>query len=334
MNFNINLAKYDRVLPPEDFLAKQEDQDVVDATEKKKKLTRGQVLRGLGVLVSSFIVTFSVLYTFLTWPLVPTKGEYLIQQITGKNDQVQAQVIDVLDTSDPKQDTDRDGFTDQQELAAGYDPRNAKPEKLDSDGDGIKDEVEEQFYGTDSFKADSDSDGYNDLEEIVNGFSPLRPADYKQWVDARTSAVIRIPKINVMAPVVWTKNPDDIENDLSDGVIHYPGSDVPGGDNNLIITGHSSFWSWSNTKYGTIFALIDKLDPGDQVYVDYTGTRYVYEMQYSEETDPYDVKNFQSTNEHRLTMMTCYPPGSTARRYYVIAGLVAEIPLSQIEDSI
>ncbi len=42
----------------------------------------------------------------------------------------------------------------------------------DSDGDGIKDEIENKF-GTDSQKEDTDNDGITDKKEIIDGTNPL-----------------------------------------------------------------------------------------------------------------------------------------------------------------
>lgn len=47
---------------------------------------------------------------------------------------------------------------------------------LDSDGDGLSDEVEASF-GTDPNNPDTDGDGYSDKEEILAGFNPLIPGE-------------------------------------------------------------------------------------------------------------------------------------------------------------
>ena len=45
--------------------------------------------------------------------------------------------------------------------------------ELDSDNDGLNDEMELNVYHTDPFKADTDGDGFNDGDEVTNGYSPL-----------------------------------------------------------------------------------------------------------------------------------------------------------------
>ncbi len=44
--------------------------------------------------------------------------------------------------------------------------------EIDSDGDGLSDEREINFYYTDPNNPDTDNDGYNDNLELINGYSP------------------------------------------------------------------------------------------------------------------------------------------------------------------
>jgi cysteine-rich repeat protein len=69
-------------------------------------------------------------------------------------------------TNPTDDDSDGDGVTDADEIAAGTDPNDA-----DSDGDGLTD-GEEEALGTDPNNADSDSDGLTDGEEIALGTDP------------------------------------------------------------------------------------------------------------------------------------------------------------------
>lgn len=326
MYFNTSHAQLDSLLPPPQVVGAS---DALAAAPRARRPIGAALLRATGVLLVSFVVVFASLYTLFTWPLVQVRGQYFVQKLfTSENtSDASAQVAVSVGGADTEKDSDADGYTDAEELAAGYDPYSKQPTKLDSDNDGIKDDVERNFYGTDPYKSDSDSDEYPDLAEIVNGHSPLRPANYSDWIAARTSAAINIPAIKLTAPVVWSKNASDIETDLSRGVIHYPGTANPGEKNNIVITGHSSFWSWKDSKFGTIFALIDQLKKGDKIFVEYTGSTYVYEVTGTKVTDPYDLAYFGATDDAQLTLMTCYPPGSTSKRYYVFSKLIGEQPI-------
>jgi hypothetical protein len=77
-------------------------------------------------------------------------------------------------TDPAKVDTDEDGFTDGEEVRAGYDPLVAGG-KLDSDNDGFPD-PDERAFGSDPFNPDTDGDGFSDGDEIDNGFNPLIPS--------------------------------------------------------------------------------------------------------------------------------------------------------------
>jgi hypothetical protein len=67
-------------------------------------------------------------------------------------------------------DSDGDGLNDQEENNFGTDPQN-----VDSDSDGLYDREEVRVYKTDPVNPDTDGDGYLDGEEVDNGFNPKGP---------------------------------------------------------------------------------------------------------------------------------------------------------------
>ena len=72
-------------------------------------------------------------------------------------------------------DTDNDGYSDEEEIRAGYSPYNKDKVKSglsDVDSDGVSDYFE-YLYQTNPFSPDTDGDGYSDFLEIDNAFNPL-----------------------------------------------------------------------------------------------------------------------------------------------------------------
>jgi len=67
-------------------------------------------------------------------------------------------------------DTDLDGLSNEEEKKNGTDPNNP-----DTDGDGLLDGDEVNFYHSNPTKSDTDGDGYKDGEEVRNGYSPIGP---------------------------------------------------------------------------------------------------------------------------------------------------------------
>lgn len=68
-------------------------------------------------------------------------------------------------------DTDGDGYSDAEEIAAGYSPTQPADDLLDLDGDGLTG-ADERAYGTHPNNADTDGDGTLDGVEIVQGTDP------------------------------------------------------------------------------------------------------------------------------------------------------------------
>ena len=148
-------------------------------------------------------------------------------------------------------------------------------------------------------------------------------------LDAKTSASpvsptasqIIINSIGVNAPVIFESQ--DNENtflyDLRSGVVHYPNTAVPGQEGNVAIFGHSSGVWWEIGNYKFVFTLLDKVKPGDKVFIDYKGTRYIYRITDTETVSPTDVAVLNQTNNHMLTLITCTPVGTSTNRFIVHA---------------
>lgn len=317
MTYNTNKNKYDEAVPPLQYF------DTLTQLQSKKE--RAITVRSLGVMAVSFISVFVITFTAVTWPLVPGQTSYYLKKmINGQDKQAYASLKPAV--FDKNLDTDKDGFPDLQELEAGYDPYNADPVKIDTDNDGIKDDIEVNFYGTDPTRADTDSDGYDDLNEILNGYSALQPADFDKWLAARTQATLIIPSLDVKLPVVWNENLAKMSDDLERGVVKYKGTANPG-EGNTVIVAHSSDYVWHNNKFATAFAHLDSLKKGQPIYIDYAGTRYVYQTGSQRITNPKDTSDYAASNNKSLTLGTCWPIGFSWNRLYLKANLVDRQPI-------
>ena len=96
-----------------------------------------------------------------------------------------------------------------------------------------------------------------------------------------------------------------------------------------MIYGHSSGYPWDVSDYTKVFRRINELNPGDKVYVTYSGTLHVYEVTH-EQTIVAKNANRAFQDEgigEELILFTCWPPDSIAQRYLVHAVPVETIAL-------
>ena len=145
--------------------------------------------------------------------------------------------------------------------------------------------------------------------------TPTPSADLSQ-------SVLIIPQIQVKAPIIWNVDPDDITNKLEKGVVHYKGTGLPDEVGNTFITGHSSYYSWAQGDYKDVFALLDKLQIGEKIYIQYKGKNLVYQVIKTEVVTPDNVSALNTTNNKTLTLMTCVPVGTNLRRLIVTANQI------------
>lgn len=230
----------------------------------------------------------------------------------------------------------------------------------DLDKDGLSN-MDEFILRTNPTVADSDSDGMSDGVEVINqtnpwGDGPMTRAQLKlaQGVDfiminnrvsynasSNTSKIeenklnfdlskpgrLSIPKLGMQVPLIFSKTPDDFDADLTKGVVHYPGTVLPGEKGVSYISGHSSDYLWKKHPYKQVFAKLNFLEPGDDIFIDVYGVdgklyNYRYKVSAEKIYKPDDQTQFIDNSRSILNLSTCWPIGTQKDRYVVSATLV------------
>ncbi|MDQ1344411.1 MAG: sortase [Patescibacteria group bacterium] len=150
---------------------------------------------------------------------------------------------------------------------------------------------------------------------------------------------IVIPKIGKNIPLVDVESGNGVDFDhmenifmkeLEKGVIRYPGTARPGESGNAFVFGHSSNYPWMKGAYNQVFALLDQLVYGDEIIVYYDQKKYVYVIGEKKIVKPGDVKVLnRGEGRKELSLMTCWPVGTTLKRMIVFAELKETAPLTQ-----
>ncbi len=135
-----------------------------------------------------------------------------------------------------------------------------------------------------------------------------------------------IPKIDVLTPIVLPKDDSNksILASLEEGVALYPGSQLPGQAGRSVILGHSSKTTWYRGQYAYIFALLSKLQSGDEFYIVFENKKLVYKVFSNDILTPEQTNKLLSKmpqNESDVALITCWPIGSSSMRTLIQAKL-------------
>ncbi len=148
---------------------------------------------------------------------------------------------------------------------------------------------------------------------------------------------IIVPKIGKNVPLVDVEpgsgfDFDHMENifmkELEKGIVRYPGTARPGQNGNAFIFGHSSNYPWIKGEYNQVFTLLDKVEFGDEIIVYYNQKKFTYVVREKKIVKPGDVKVLnRDETKKELSLMTCWPIGTTLKRMIVFAELKEETPI-------
>ncbi len=115
---------------------------------------------------------------------------------------------------------------------------------------------------------------------------------------------------------------------LDQGPTHFQMSDLPstkGG--NVAFAGHrAGRWNF--------FLDIDKLEEGDEIYLEVDGYRFIYHVEWVKVFDKHDWEPINSTEYPAITLQTCEPPHVVNPDYRLMArGRLYDVERIQVESA-
>lgn len=136
--------------------------------------------------------------------------------------------------------------------------------------------------------------------------------------------ILQIDSLNLSVPVIYVNEQSEkvFQAALQNGVVHYPGTAMPGEYGNDYIFGHSSDYIWSSGKYKTVFAVLPRIKLGAEIKLsNSSGDVFLYIVTLSKVVDANDVSWLSQGDRTKklLTLQTSYPLGTALRRWIVQA---------------
>ncbi len=326
-----------------------------------KKIAPYLAVFGVGVFIYYFYFTDfsfkSVFTNFSSFEQSEQKNTAMDELIAENRSQYEVWMrqfyFDITDASilDPYADHSGNGLNNFQKYLLNLNPKEYDSLNLGmSDGQAVVQGIDPSTGKDFSDTKQSLIDKYFDLEAISNKLAAGTVADViasnensaRQVLGVQTAQasyvenslglntdaeiILNIPSLNITVPIVWTKDTKDFDNDLKNGVVHYPGTSTPGDIGTSYISGHSSNFSWSKGKYNQIFVKLDQLKEGETFTItatnfDGTKVKLHYVVKRQAEFQPNDQEQFINTSKSVVALSTCWPPGTTARRLVVFGEL-------------
>lgn len=133
-----------------------------------------------------------------------------------------------------------------------------------------------------------------------------------------------IHSLGIEAPLVYVSGTTHqvFQRGLESGVVHFPGTALPGEYGNAYFFGHSSDLPWKDGAYKTVFALLPKVKMGEEIWLsDSRGDLFIYSVSGTLVVEPKDVSVLDQGDRKSktLSLQTSYPLGTALRRFIVQA---------------
>lgn len=161
----------------------------------------------------------------------------------------------------------------------------------------------------------------SNINKNVNTEDKIYVLNVKSEYSAKEN-ILEIPNISIETKIVFpqTKDVNVLYKYLDSGVIYYPDSVKPTEIGQITILGHSAPPGWPKIKNDTVFSELEKLNIGDEIYLNLNNKRYTYIVKDKKVIDKgQEIENNLTNKTNVITLVTCYPPGKDYKRLVVFA---------------
>ena len=113
-------------------------------------------------------------------------------------------------------------------------------------------------------------------------------------------------------------------NDLSESLIHLPGSALPGEKGNVFISGHSALSQFFPGLTSAPFAKLTDIKKDMQITLLANNTKFIYKVAEIKIVDPSDLSVIAPPDNlgRYISLMTCVPPGLNLKRLIVLGKMI------------
>lgn len=161
---------------------------------------------------------------------------------------------------------------------------------------------------------------------VQNGISVKNKGNFPAFVSsAKRETQVSYDRFNLSIPKLKINSLDVLvdTNDLSKGLVHLPGSALPGEKGNVFISGHSALSPLFAFKTAA-FSKLPDLKEGDQIVVETSFSKFVYQVTDFKVVDPADLSVLMPPDSQGryISLMTCVPPGLNLKRLVVLGKMI------------
>lgn len=155
------------------------------------------------------------------------------------------------------------------------------------------------------------------FSQVPTALDPNSPPPLAAPAEAEGTALAYLDIPRFGPNWMWTVVEGIADEALAKGPGHYPGTALPGGEGNVVISGHRS-------GHGDPFIDFDLLELGDEITLRQSGAWWTYRIinapKVIESTTRWVLN--QPAHKRKLTLTTCWPKYGNEKRMFVRAELV------------